>query len=343
MNSQKRISTALLGCGLIILLSACSGVKFSPTDLNSAVGGGELQDKTGNESFYPNPVDSKPQVDVLFVIDNSASMRDEQLKLGDKLSSFLGSLKDVDWQIGITTTDTSDSIYGIKGSLLQLTGRTDYILTKNTPNYAQVFASTVVRPEGVNCGNNCPSKVERPLEAVVMAMAKANTENKNFFRKGAELAVVVLSDADEGGNGLGSIMTPQTVLSAAYSMLGEEKRLTGFAIVIEPGDKACLDEQLKFSSYSVYGFNAALLAALTGGVTGSICETNFAKPLEKIGERVLNLVSSVTLKHMPVEGSVQVTLTPSDATISWKVKEDEVEFNKPPQPGTRVDIKYTIK
>lgn len=338
MKTQKWILRTIL-FGLVSSLMACSGVEFNPTELTKNQG--LSTGKTTNESFYPNPSDSAPKVDILFVIDNSASMRDEQLKLGERLSSFVENLSDVDWQIGITTTDTSDGPFGLKGSLVQLHGTSGYILTKHTPNYEQVFANTVVRPEGVNCGSNCPSIVERPLEAATLAMAKGR--DSGFIRPGAELAIVILSDADEGGDGSGTITTPQFLLGTAASLFNQEKRVTGYGIIVEPGDVDCLNQQRQFSPNSFYGYNAALLAQLTGGMTGNICNSNYSQALKKIGEHVLHLVSSLTLSHTPKNGSVQVTLTPHDPSIQWELDGNSIEFNKPPKPGTRVDVTYVIE
>jgi hypothetical protein len=340
MKNSKWILSLVLG-GLLNSLVACSGVSFTDASLTKA-SEDVVSDKTASESFYPNPADSLSKVDILFVIDNSASMQDEQLKLGDRLSSFVDSLKDVDWQIGITTTDTSSGPWGLKGSLLPLAGRAgESILTKNTPDYEHVFANTVVRPEGVGCGSNCPSVVERPLEATGMALAKGVVNG--LIRPGAELAVVILSDSDEGGNGLGVITTPQMLLQTANLIFQSTKRITGFAIVVEPGNADCLSQERQYSANSFYGMNAALLAHLTGGVTGDICASDYAAPLKKIGERVLNLVSSLTLSKTPLDGTVNVKLTPADPSVQWSVNGNIIEFNKPPQPGTRVDVTYLVK
>lgn len=339
MGNQKWILRSSL-LALTSIMVACSGVAFNEMDLAKNDVGPIGTGKTAEESFYPNPHDSAPKVDILFVIDNSASMMSEQLKLGERLSSFVNSLRDVDWQIGITTTDTSTGVYGLRGSLVQLHGTNQYILNKNTPNYESVFANTVIRPEGVGCGNLCPSISERPIEAATLALGKGMVNG--LIRQGAELAVVILSDADEGGSGIGTITTPQFFLSTAASLFNQQKRVTGYAIVVEPGDSACLEHRKKFTNYSYYGHNAALLATLTGGVTGSICDSNYSHSLKRIGDHVLNLVSSLTLSHYPVIESVRVTLSPQDPSVSWTIKNKSIEFNKPPKPGTRVDVRYEI-
>ncbi len=52
-------------------------------------------------------------VDVLMVVDNSCSMWEEQDKLAANFSSFIGAFEgvDVDWQMGVVTTDMADENY----------------------------------------------------------------------------------------------------------------------------------------------------------------------------------------------------------------------------------------
>ena len=54
-------------------------------------------------------------VDILLVIDNSCSMIDEQEKLSTNFESFIDAFAnvDVDWQIGVVTTDTQIEDAGV--------------------------------------------------------------------------------------------------------------------------------------------------------------------------------------------------------------------------------------
>ena len=47
-------------------------------------------------------------VDILLVVDDSCSMAEEQAKLANNFEAFIAAFQgiDVDWQIGVTTTDT---------------------------------------------------------------------------------------------------------------------------------------------------------------------------------------------------------------------------------------------
>jgi Mg-chelatase subunit ChlD len=52
----------------------------------------------------------EPPADVLFVVDNSASMVEEQARLSENFGAFVALLGDTtaDYRIGVTTTDPDD-------------------------------------------------------------------------------------------------------------------------------------------------------------------------------------------------------------------------------------------
>lgn len=337
-TSLVRVSKVLMMASFAVWATACSDVNFTPTDNLSAF---ELPDGSQKESFSFDDDGSLPKVDVLFVVDNSRSMVAEQKKLGAALASFIGSLGNVDWQIGITTTDISDGPYGLKGSLLAYSGGSK-VLSVNTPNYPKEFAQTVVRNETLSCnpeaGIVCPSADERPLEAVRMAISKHKDENSGLFRSGADLAVVMLTDEDEGSD-LTNAITSQAVIEAFATTFGTSKTLSTYGIIVQPGDTACYDEQL-LTNGAQYGTRAAELAALTGGVTGSICDEDYSPILSSIGDRVRDMVKSVTLKYTPLPETVQLFVRPSDPSLTWQINGNTIVFNKPPNNGTKIDVVY---
>lgn len=301
------------------------------------------QTANGSDIFFQTPRNN--MVDILFIDDNSGSMEEEQRLLGQRFSSFISGLSTLDWQIGITTTDVSNGKYGLKGKILELAGRPgEKILKATTPNADTVFANTIQRPETLSCStgtfDDCPSGVEQPLYASILAMEKRNSDNRGFFRDGADLAIVILSDEDEMSNGPSSATKPKDVVDKFKSLWGREKRFSVFGIIIEPGDQTCLDEQVNQSGNTGYfGIFAHTLTRMTGGVTGSICERDYSSTLENIGEKVLELSNSFELAHTPINGSVRVTLTPAQNT-PWSVRGNKLMFNQAPQPNTRIDVTY---
>ena len=51
---------------------------------------------------------SKAPIDILFVVDSSATMNKERKKLAEKFHGFINMISDLDWQIAVTTTDVTN-------------------------------------------------------------------------------------------------------------------------------------------------------------------------------------------------------------------------------------------
>jgi hypothetical protein len=126
-------------------------------------------------------------VDLLFVVDDSASMRSEVQRLTTVFDAFIEDLEQLalDYQIGVTTTDTTDPS---TAGLLHAP-----ILTPDHPNPTAAFAAALdVGTDGAGA--------ERGLDAVHTALSPERLQGANagLLREQAQLAVVVLSDEDDG-------------------------------------------------------------------------------------------------------------------------------------------------
>lgn len=283
------------------------------------------------------------KIDILFIDDNSASMDPKQASLGTKFSGFATELKSIDWQIGITTTDCSAGPYGICGSLLNLTGYSSKILTPSVPNYETVFNNSIQRPETAGCLNTgtCPTGASEPLLSTATAMNKYNSDNNGFFRTNSDLAVVILSDADERQTGGATYQNrPAEVMAAFNNIWPSGKKLKIYSIIVKPGDAACLATMKAGSGgFSFYGDLIDQTVNLTGGLSTSICAPDYSVTLKSIGESVRTLTNSVELAHTPIPGSVQVTFTPSQ-NIGFTVIGKKVVFDAPPSVGTEIKVDY---
>jgi hypothetical protein len=297
-----------------------------------------LKDGSYRDTFLFDEFMTRAAVDVLIIDDNSDSMRNKQLKLGARLDSFLGSIGKIDWQIGITTTDTSDGTYGLRGSLLPFEGTTTRVLTKDTPFYMSAFNNTIVRKETLNCGNDCPSTDERGLRATIQAIGKRDDVNAGFFRSGADLAVIILSDEDEASTGGTDATQPQEVIDACHGAFGNEKNLTGFGLIIAPGDTKCFSSEATVGAH--YGATLANFVAQTGGVDGSICDADYGAALASIGKRVREGIKTAILTALPIDGSLTIEVTPPDATLTWTREGRRITFVHPPKPGSQVVAVY---
>ncbi len=287
------------------------------------------------------------KVDILFVVDNSPSMKTEQAKMADRFENFIENLSDVDWQIGITTTDVSDGPYGVKGSLLPFYQSHLKMIDSSVSNAEFLFRNTVKRRE-------TGSATEEPLKAVIRALKKQNTDNFGFFRQGADLAIVILTDEDEKSDGSNNATKSQQVVDQIQLIWQGAKRTSVYGIIVEPDDNKCLKEQKKqcenggvltsiLNKCGNYGEHVSRLARhsfMESGFTGSICEKEYGAMLSGIGETVGTIARSIELKRDPIVDSVQIEFIPFENQVNYWVQGRRVYFVKTPAKDTEIRIKY---
>ncbi len=336
--------TRVLWICMLAFLAACSDVMtHDPVDeaVSTAKTTGHLTDGRTQDLFVFDVFETQARVDILFVDDNSDSMRDEQVKLGARFPHLLNSLAKIDWQIGITTTDVSDGTYGLKGQLIAFEGVSQNFLTRAMPNAPELFASHIAREETYNCQTDCPSTDEQPLHATIEAIAKRDAGNAGFFRADADLVVVVLSDEDEKSEGGPGATSGADVVAAVQAAFGDAKALTGFGIIVVPGDTACMATETLFGGH--YGHVLQAFAQLTGGEVGSICEADYGATLAEIGKRVREGIKVAVLSATPRDGTLDVQVDPQDPTLTWTLKDRTLTFAHPPLPGSTVTVRYVAQ
>lgn len=274
--------------------------------------------------------------------------------MSDRFTNFISDIKDLDYQIGITTTDVSGPLpfgsgYATDGRIVTYTGSNVKIVTPTTPDADKLFRNTIRRDETINCKNkpggpSCPSSNEQPLKAMMMSFDERARANAGFFRDGVDLAIVVLSDEDELSDATSSATTqPSQVINAFKAAFTSRKKMMVHGIIIRPGDVACLDDQVKTNGVGYYGTRVSALAAATGGRTYSICDNDYGKNLSSISKDVRSLISTFELLHEPTDPlKVEVTLTPA-VKIGWRVEGKLLIFDSPPPSGTRIEVRYLPK
>jgi hypothetical protein len=211
-------------------LAACDGDSPAPDggvagrDAGGGIDGGGGADGSGDRVSVSDGRDAPalgagPQLDVVFVIDNSAGMRDEQDALGQAFPAFLEALQAApggmpDLRIAIVSTNFGsgpatpspecfpfgdrgrfqvrpgcglDPVVG--GAFLSVDGQGKSNFTGSLP---QVFSCLAILGTS-GCG------YEHQLQALRGAIANPpiNIENRGFVRTGARLGIVILSDEDD--------------------------------------------------------------------------------------------------------------------------------------------------
>jgi hypothetical protein len=261
--------------------------------------------------------------DILFVVDNSGSMFEEQARLATSFNTFITWITNekVDFHIAITTTDMDDP--GQSGAFVG----TPKVLTNNTPNLVSTFMTNV--RVGVN-----GSALEQPFDAANAALTNPliSTTNAGFLRPNAKLFVVFVSDEDDQ-----SILTPAALVQSLRGLKTDPGQVHFTAIVGAAGNTCAAKNAIN------------LLDAIhqTSGLTGSICDSDFGVTLKKLAFEVTKASGEYFLTQIPDPTTITVKVAGSLLDAShWtynpatnSVKLDEASI---PVPGTIITITYEL-
>ena len=181
----------------------------------------EILPTQNREEYKDIPVEVNRDVDILFQIDNSGSMGDEQTSLTNNFGRFIQVLENTEGglpnvHLGVISTNVGTAGYSISGcggsgdnGRLLNQGRVlgcappngIYISDVQTPgtlertkNYSGTLAETfacIAKLGTDGCG------FEQHFESLKRALDGSNMQNQGFLRDNAFLAVIFLSDEDD--------------------------------------------------------------------------------------------------------------------------------------------------
>ncbi len=282
----------------------------------------------------------RPAVDILFVIDNSGSMGQEQTSLAQNFSSFINfftTQADVDYHLGVTTTDTVGNNPGEAGRLV-------------APFIAKTGPNAVPDPEAAFTAmadvGTSGSATEKGLEASALAVTPPNTNsggpNENFLRDEALLSIVYVSDERDSSNGAVNDWLDILLAAKGYRV----QALIANAIAGDvpggcdgPGGDA------------VAGPRYLDIVLATGGVFGSICTDNWASVMEQIGLGTFFALTRFGLSREPDPDTIVVKINgvevPYGEENGWSFDpiDNSIEFNGTaiPEAGTEIEVSYTAE
>lgn len=297
---------------------------------------------------------SSQTTDVLFVVDNSGSMYPEQLEIANKFPSFLNIMQGIDYHIGITTTDVAASTNNTfqNGNLIPFPNGSPF-LSGNLPATSEqgLFQQTMARQETLLCQQSgfnkavCPSGDERGI----LSAALVNQLNPfNFIRGFGHMAVVFLTDEDEGSNGtiVDNRENPQTFVQDFRNRY-PNKSIKAHSIIIEPNTQRgrnCFlaSERDTQNPPGQYGALYAELSNLTSGLTGDICANDYRPILEAIAAESSQFRE--VLPCAPINGQVSVSYLPASSGVgvqaSYQPFQNEILFSRSLPRGTSVRFQF---
>ena len=242
---------------------------------------------TTTDQFVQN---AAAAIDVLWVVDNSESMAEEQAGLGASFAAFINNLAEtqVDYHIGVVSTDRDE------GGLLHTGNSGIAFIDSGTPNVQEVFL------ENVTVGTS-GSRIERAFETAASALGVGigwspgvppSPPNPNFLREDAALFVIMVSDEDDKSFGP---VTYYRRLFEGYKGPGNEGRISVSAIVGPPGaEEGCAGDR----GVAAPGDRYVDLAGQTGGIWTSIC-ADFVDSLRSLSITATGLKSIFELSASP--------------------------------------------
>lgn len=265
-----------------------------------------------------------PETDVLFVIDDSCSMDDNQNDLALNFPSFMDFFEGsgLDYHIGAISTDVQLSS---RAGVLQESDGLRYI----TPDVAD--ATSIF--DGMARLGSGGSADEKGLQAAyTMLELKADApENAGFYRPDAALHTVFISDEEDHTDA--NVITQQEWIRWYDGLKPELHLRSASSIVCFPG---CND--------IVPGNRYLAITEAIGGVAWNIEDQNWAEVLERLGIQASGRSKEYFLSQAPVVDTIEVSvLRDTGAPQLTEILFEPAVFDDNTEPPTLVAGEWTYE
>jgi hypothetical protein len=263
----------------------------------------------------------RPQLDILFVIDDSGSMASHQKNLAQNISKFADAIvrtKFLDYHVGVINSTATGYSWSSKPCCGALVGSPRYV-DRATPNGIQVLAANLI----VGTSGDA---IEKFFDPVYLAFTEPNLSGHNFgfYRQGASLALIFITDTEDQS----SMFTARSIHSFLLTLKGSaEKLFVAAAHIPDNQIKTCSGETSDIQNKS----GLTDLFQLTQATTFSLCD-NFGEKLADIGAKIASRAQTMYLSQVPVQGTIKITMDgeelPSDGKFGWtyNASNNSIEF-----------------
>ncbi len=294
-------------------------------------------------------------VDVLFVVDNSGSMGEEQRNLSDNFDTFIAGAErfENNYQLGVVTTDMQNDAHqgrlvaprvmergpGIEGQFQDAirVGTNGAGEERGLEASQRALSDPLAFDTGVMCGGDADcQEPDTCIEGV------CGGQNRGFLREEAVLEVVYVSDEDDQ-----STAALDFYVDFLKSIKGfrNESRMHAHAIVGAADGRAanCASDDGDASA----GRRYVEVANRTGGQVHSICEGDFGRALRSIGNQAFGGERQFVLSRPAVRASIEVTVDGQRVDDRWVFDEETNSIifneNQEPEAGQRIRATYEAR
>lgn len=290
----------------------------------------------------PNAVYFDPQVDILFVVDNSGSMSSHQANLTNNISLFTNTFLQnsvLDYNIGVIVTGDDFTTSEGDGKLINRGGKT--FVNRLTLN------SSVILEKNLAVGIN-GSGDEQVFDPTHLALTKHLTGfNAGFYRPTASLIVIFVTDAEDHSRTMNGVTMKDFLLRLKGN---DPRKVLVFGVIIPTPEQNCTRDAFE-TPVRIESFLATFqLPNLSN--TLSLCSPNYGAELTKMADTIVNQIGSVILlaklpdlKTLRVKyGSIDL---PNDPAKGWSysleknavILGDQIDWTAQPS-GSRVKVFY---
>lgn len=279
------------------LITAAAITNAQPLTINSA-----------KESFKQSATGSNA-IDILWSIDSSGSMSEEQTNLADGANQFFTSLNKagVDYRLGVNVQDSSTCT-----QLRTISDNTTQFIDKNTPN-AEVEWTNLAQPgtrgSGTELGFYCVrevdmSKFDRPNAKNLVVFVSDEPENETYQNRTPVANGYVARDFNDYKN---YFLNSNTTY---FSIVGAATQLRETFADSSPNSNDPSFRCDGAGGSASGGAHFKEISRLTGGSSASICADakSWSVMFDEIVKAATGLASSFNLKNLPVPSTIKVTL-----------------------------------
>ncbi|MEQ1505892.1 MAG: hypothetical protein ABMB14_26895 [Myxococcota bacterium] len=272
-----------------------------------------------------------PSVDVLFVVDNSCSMSEEQLALSTNfptmLDWFIGS--GLDYHVGVVSTDMNNPLEA--GRLRTIAGRR--WIQDDTASPEGVFGQMVEMGTSGHWEEKGRAAAYTALELL------SGTDNLGFVRDGAGMHITVVSDENDAS---GDSPISRNEWIDYLQDFRWSRRLVSFSSIVGP-----------VTGCPYIGSPGTEYTSVTdavGGVTWPICSDDWTEVLDQLGFLAVGLSREFYLSRLPVASTIAVSVDDAGVVVpfddgewTYDASRNSVTFDSfVPEPLAVVQIEYQV-
>lgn len=301
-----------------LLLAGCNQYNLEDPDDDAA------ERVLVEERFTQAPL---PALDVLFVVDSTGSMAEEQASFGAVAAEFVGALDTLglSYQLGVTTTDPE------RGG--ELVGR-PWIVTGEAEDPVTALAAALA----VGTSSAPPAA---GLFTATLALTDTEGLNRGFRRSDAALHVIFLSDGDDESDAWMAedpVSAFGTFLAAEADRTGRSARASAVVGDLPDGCEGS-------GGTAQAGERYAAVAEASGGEIASICAAEFVDVARALGAAAVDWQTRFVLQAVPVAGTVVVDVDGARQAEGWSLDEagPAVVFDVAPAADAEIVVQYQVE